>query len=606
MRRRRKDYRVAKPQERLFGQPGNLMVNFLDASGELKQTFNFSVHAQRPIMAAELAFAFRNHLIDKSEATRSNTFYHGVRSWFRFLDAHSRWGLAAASMAEVDASLLNAFITWLNRRPISKGSRQAIWSSFKQLVAWLQRHSSDLLHRELILPFNPFPRVEAETQPRESLSKAELAMVLAAARTDIDTSWRTFQEGREALARVDGQAIAAETDFRRLNLDDLGVLLAILTGRYGGLVPPIRVSLVNGTGFWRLHRAILSRGGASEVARFLHATPETLVPYMIAIAAQTFANPEALRLMRRDCMSEHVLLEGRAVITWTKGRSNRPQRRSFLRDKCFSVPNLIDRVLALTEPLVPHVPSSARELLFLSGNVLVSRGVGVIRHDLMIRHVRLFAARHGLRGANGTPLALALANLRATGLTLAHEALGHDVLKTQVLANHASPNTTRRYVDRPVVRAAQAIELGRLQARFVAAIRSGDLDLSSGQTKRGGPLPTISTQNATASGFICADPLAGIAPGQSKGKLCTAWLGCFTCPNAVIPLEAETLARLIRMREALSDARARLAPDRWHLLYAPKLEILERDVLPRFSTAVHEAAMERLKTTSPPTVPPIE
>jgi hypothetical protein len=29
-------------------------------------------------------------------------------------------------------------------------------------------------------------------------------------------------------------------------------------------------------------------------------------------------------------------------------------------------------------------------------------------------------------------------------------------------------------------------------------------------------LPTISTQNATASGFICADPLAGIAPGQSK------------------------------------------------------------------------------------------
>jgi hypothetical protein len=111
-------------------------------------------------------------------------------------------------MAEVDTSILNAFITWLNRR--SKGSRQAIWSSFKQLVAWPQRHSSDLLHHELTLPFNPFPRVEAETQPREALSKAELAMVLAAARTDIDASRRTFQEGREALARVDGQAIAAE------------------------------------------------------------------------------------------------------------------------------------------------------------------------------------------------------------------------------------------------------------------------------------------------------------------------------------------------------------------------------------------------------------
>jgi hypothetical protein len=93
------------------------------------------------------------------------------------------------------------------------------------------------------------------------------------------------------------------------------------------------------------------------------------------------------------------------------------------------------------------------------------------------------------------------------------------VLKTQVLANHASPDTTRRYVDRPVVRAAQAIELGRLQGRFVAAVRSGDLSLPS---KRGESEPIISAQNATASGFICVDPLAGIAPGQSKGKLCTA------------------------------------------------------------------------------------
>src|SRR5262249_46813211 len=72
--------------------------------------------------------------------------------------------------------------------------------------------------------------------------KAELEAVLAAARKDIDTSWRTFQDGRAALAGVDCQAIAAETDLRRLNLDDLGVLLTILTGRCGGLVPPVSVT----------------------------------------------------------------------------------------------------------------------------------------------------------------------------------------------------------------------------------------------------------------------------------------------------------------------------------------------------------------------------
>jgi hypothetical protein len=550
-------------------------------------------------MAAELAFAFRNQLADKSAATRRVTFVYGVRNWLRFLDAHARSGAGAASMSDVETGILNAFIVWLNRRPISKGSRHTIWSSFKQLVAWLQRHRPDLVHPELELPFNPFPRKNAEAKPREAFSKAELAAVLAATSTDIDTSWRMFQEGREALARVDCQAIAAATDLRHLKFDELGVLLAVLTDRFGGLVPPL--SATQGTEFWRLHRAILNRGGASEVARYLHATPETLVPYMIAIAAQTFANPEALRLMRRDCMRNHVLLEGRVVITWTKGRSSQPQRRSFIRDKSFSVPNLIDRVLALTEPLVPHVPSGARELLFLCGNITGgSRSVGVISQDRMIRQVRSFAKRHGLMGANGKPLALALANLRTTGLTLAHVALGHDVLKTQVLANHASPDTTRRYIDRPVVQAAQAIELGRLQARFVKAIQSGDLSLQSKRDEA----PIISAQNATASGFVCADPLAGIAPGQSKGKLCTAWLGCFTCPNAVIPLEADTLARLLRMRDALSEARARLAPERWRLLYAPKLEILERDVLPRFRAAVHADAVERLLTTPP--VPPIE
>ena len=99
MRRRRKDYGVTKPPEPLLGQPGDLIVNFLDASGALAQSFDFSIHARQPIMAAELAFAFRNHLADKSEATRSGTF-KCLHRWFRFLDAHARSSDAVASMAE--------------------------------------------------------------------------------------------------------------------------------------------------------------------------------------------------------------------------------------------------------------------------------------------------------------------------------------------------------------------------------------------------------------------------------------------------------------------------------------------------------------------------
>ena len=164
-----------------------------------------------------------------------------------------------------------------------------------------------------------------------------------------------------------------------------------------------------------------------------------------------------------------------------------------------------------------------------------------------------------------------------------------------MLANHATPDTTQRYVDRPRVRKAQALAIGRLQARFVEMVR-GDAESPPGMEV----LPDL--RHATAAGFICSDPLAGVAEGQRKGELCTAWLGCFTCPNAVIPLNEDVLVRLLATRAALTDARAAMAPERWRLLYAPKLEILERDILPRFC----EAMLEAVSRMSLPQLPPVE
>ena len=66
---------------------------------------------------------------------------------------------------------------------------------------------------------------------------------MAAARTDIDTSWGLFSRGERALAKVDRAAIALEPDLERLDLKDFGTLLAASsigsaalfhhTGRFG-------------------------------------------------------------------------------------------------------------------------------------------------------------------------------------------------------------------------------------------------------------------------------------------------------------------------------------------------------------------------------------
>ncbi|WP_245305051.1 site-specific integrase [Rhizobium leucaenae] len=591
--RRHKNYRLDPSPVPLFGAPGSLVVNFLDPDGRAENSFDFSVYKNAPQVAAEIALAFRHHHAGHSPATRVGAF-HVLRHWFTFLDAHEP---CVGSMSEVDTGVLRAFIAWLDVKSWAKSTRHSGWSVLKQMVGWLKRNRPELVSSNLEIPFNAFPRKNAETPPREVLSRSEIEAVLAAARKDIEASWEAFLTGQKLLSKVDRRRIAQERDLKRLDLDDLGVMLAIIVEQYGGLVPRQSVMLEPGADLWRLHFATLRHGGSPKLASHLHMMPETLIPYMIAIGAQTYANPEALRELRRDCMSEHLLLDGRSVISWSKGRSNRVQRRSFLRDKTISVPNLIDRVLQMTSPLLPHVPAQDRERLFLAAMVYGSRTVSLIPSHLMTKHVRLFAQRHGLTDDSGRPLSLTLAALRATGLTLAHEALGHDILKTQVLANHATPDTTQRYIDRPIVRRAQQRIVGNLQTQFVNLVRgTNSVDDDRADTS------AIDARHATAAGFICKDPFSGIGEGQKTGRLCTAWLGCFTCPNAVIPLDPDVLARLLSTRDALVAARQTLAPDRWRLLYAPKLEILEHDILPRFSPELHLATS--MKTA--PALPVIE
>jgi hypothetical protein len=91
-------------------------------------------------------------------------------------------------------------------------------------------------------------------------------------------------------------------------------------------------------------------------------------------------------------------------------------------------------------------------------------------------------------------------------------------------------------------------------------------------------------------GFDCKDPFAGSAPGTRAGELCSHFLGCFTCPNAVITAEPASLARLLQARDHLRSASDYLHPARWEVIYAPQLRILEEDILTRFSARELAAA----------------
>jgi hypothetical protein len=203
-----------------------------------------------------------------------------------------------------------------------------------------------------------------------------------------------------------------------------------------------------------------------------------------------------------------------------------------------------------------------------------------------------FCQRHGLA-------AFSLASIRPSVLSSFYRASG-DLLRTRAVANHASIATTVRYVETPIVRQQNHARIATLQEAFIEHLAAPPAT---------SPAPVVAASPSSAAvppgktvsmfGFDCTDPLAGTAPGTRRGEICTNFMGCFTCPNAVIPPQPRTMARLLQARDHLRAAALTLHPARWQALYAPQLRILEEDLLPRFSTR-ELAAAEPLVAQLPP------
>jgi carbonic anhydrase len=90
--------------------------------------------------------------------------------------------------------------------------------------------------------------------------------------------------------------------------------------------------------------AIANPARERAFAAAANARQETLRHFCeLEVVKVSLANLMTFRWVAERVGRNALALHGRTVITWMKGRSNRPQRRRFLRDKRFSVPNLIHR-----------------------------------------------------------------------------------------------------------------------------------------------------------------------------------------------------------------------------------------------------------------------
>jgi hypothetical protein len=547
-----------------------------DAPRRVRNTvIDFSALALPEDVRLALAEAFWSHVGVRSERI-IYTQWLSIKTFNRFACESG----AITGLADLHRGTLVRYVEWLNAqcgpggKPWTKSTRANVYSALRRLLQWLERCRPGVI-ASIEYPFNPFPWTHRDTPPPSALPAQELRAILRACEADI------------ARLRVMRDAAAAQRAASDGTLGSLGGLLEHIDRRCGGIVPTARE--LERSGNHPLKKALRRLGGTKQVEPCLYPRAVSLLPYYLAILIHTAGNPDPIVELDRDCLQPLPLLDDRQALVWFKGRAHSVQRRTFSSTDTFEPPVLVREILEWNERLRPLAPPAHRNRLFIFKG---ARTVNAMSSYTIHHLVNPFCERHGLPR-------FSLASVRPGVLSSFYRVSGN-LRRTRSVANHAQLATTVRYVETPQVKAQHRLRIAALQSAFIGHIEKRQATVAAEPAAAPGPSAALLPGELVSMfGFGCKDPLAGIAPGTHRGELCTNFMGCFTCPNAVITPDPSTVARLLQARDHLHAAATTLHPARWQAFYAPQLRILEEDILPRFA-ARELAAAQPLMAQLPP------
>ncbi|MBF5088481.1 site-specific integrase [Novosphingobium sp. NBM11] len=472
----------------------------------------------------------------------------------------------------------------------------------RPLLERAEQADPHLFGSPLAIPYNPVPG-SRHHDSKARLSKEDLQAILMACYEEIDAAWATFQRGQVIIAAAEAPARAERGE----SLDSAIWRLHRLTG---GLAPTwnqLKEARVP-------HSRLLRWGWRSGIAEHYHLTTRTVVPFYIALAIQLAANPDPLREIRRDCLVAHPIDDNRVLVEWLKHKTApnpKMQRRSFDVRRPRSAPRLIEMLLAMTAPLVLHVPDQHRERLFLvyyltgapqrqhgSPAGLISFSTLLGRLDRFIkganRRIAKWNLDHPDRPRRSLPR-FSPGQLRGSVATQHYLASGGDLLATAAILNHRDPVTTDAYVEGPAARRLERETIVRLQRMMVAWVMTPEPE--EGDTSLPGPGAVTAL-----FGHRCMMPVE--SDGAGGKRVCRHLGGCLTCPGLIVPLDIDHCARVVQAHRHLLASRDRIDAERWNIFYAPSLRVLEQDLLPAFPAKLHKDA-EQL-ADSLPALPDIE
>jgi hypothetical protein len=591
VRRERIDRRLSAATPIILGQPADTIVVFRDGWGDVTKRYDLGTLSLPADIAMLLADAFRHHHAASSQDTQRHCWM-ALRAFARFVAEDGQ----VLSADDLTTGMVGRYIAWLDRqvggqtnKPWSKGSRANVLIQLRQMIDWTKRRHLSRLPARIDFPWRVWPNRNADSRSR--LGREDLKAILRACYEEIDEAWERFEAGRNILA-TSGPVDGVDTELCDLVRALARVNDGVLPSRTLAIHSHVNLSAVN------------RHGGLRHLGGYLHLTGETVVAFFIAIAIQTAGNPDALRLIARDCQVAHPLDEHRIIIEWAKPRAGakvkHAQRRSFDRRRRHAAPNLIDRLLTMTAPLVSRASRQDCNRLFLVKSEKKD-AVTLIAEATLSHALKPFIKRSNARIAIWNKAAperarqllpdFAAVLLRGSVATEYYKASGGDIVATQHVLNHAGADTTELYIKGPQTRRFQRETIARLQGLMLGWIVGVKADAED-QAQR----DRIALANDATLPFShdCLNPAAGTAPGSIGGRVCRHFGGCLRCPGLVIPIDVEHMARTLQAIGELERARERIDPRRFELLYAPSLRILVDDILPDFPQMLRGDAERRM------------
>lgn len=440
---------------------------------------------------------------------------------------------------------------------------------------------------------NPWPGASRGYKAAEPLSDAEWAKLtecmstaMTQARSEFERAQRCMTEGVDKLANSKG----------RPDYSDYGTLLAAIDDIFDGVCPERKSLLPRFPDLWE---AIPVHGYYKIQAAFFPSMSD-LVPFVQHLAMKSGFNESVLlELKLSDIKREAILGVERISLRPFKSRAGKRQHRSWaVSDAPDSVSATIDFVLRWTKRARTIAPVEIQDRVFL----FVSRNKGkrVVSQAFepsipSKKGIYATAVRHWSR-RTGFPFA-GFRRIRETVLDHVDRESGGDLRAIMAIGGQHSTAVIQRHYRsggaflREDARLAEVMEW---RSRWIES--GGKIDVRDEHVNR--------YHSAATPGWSCFDPYDSPIEGETKGRLCSAYGRCPTCPLAAVNRnDPYSLARLLQLRDAIDQLREQVAAQRWLAGWAPVLESLINHWLPLFS---NETVLQSAASIDPPPLADLE